>query len=733
MVGRGALIQDPDWPLIRAEFEQRKISSLRRTLQDRGVNFSGLDDVLRMSSRVADVNGATEELTEFLLPVWNSLKSRPADCVLLSVFVYVRCQVAWEISADEKRIAAATRSLRSSWERVTKPADPSVRLAVEIVIAHAQSLLHCLHAENAVNCSCPVELASQAALVATESARLLARCAELSTEWAGFRDEFLVPVLRSHQLTYDSLRAAADSVTAWAEQGRAAEPALRRAIEMLERAERDPSVVSDVYASELRGHRAGLRALHARLGDPTVPDIRIEHAKIVYCYPFSIPGRDGGEICLRATQLVPECFGRGREFDVAAMQLSDLWNAQGRQKPLYGGITISLPELTVQTTSGEVLTGYAVSIRLSRLGNHYIRIEKPIRDYTLHELNQAMRRASPYMGLETVTEVGGTAGPWRRLTEYVEELATRLFQLVVPENASAGSVAPTVLATEADFHVLLEIASAIVTNDDGTARSATTGDVLAATGPLFRAPLEGLPSTLEEWARFGELPQDGSEPDSNLVDSTFAFPSDSVGRTLSSTFMVMLDTPNWTILGYEEHAEFVASLPPLLEGWRKELVKAMEAERGEELHLLGATELSQRRMMLQDHVRKIQDQIAALHSSDLWKSPSSRRFGESLYTASGLHDIELELTQTITRVELYYERLAALISQNEERRNRRYQTLVELILSLLAVASLAEVLNLVNQLFGLHGNTTAWWEVSVLAVAAVVVGLVVGVVYKLRD
>lgn len=730
---RSPAVSDQEWRVIRAEFQYRRVAALRRKLRDSRVDVRGIDDMLGRSSRIADVDAATEELASLLLPVWNSLAARPADCVLLSVFGYARCQLAWELSADEEPIVVGIRGLLQSWERSATRAGSPARSAVDLVVAHAQSLLPCVRAENAVKCSCPVELETQAALVATESAMLLGRSAGLPAEWAGFRDEFLAPVLRSHQLTYHGLCEAARSVIAWAGQGRAAAPALQQAMRVIEQAERDPSVASDVYASELRGHRAGLHALHERISDPGVPDIQITQAKLVYCYPFSIPGLDGEEVCQRAGQLAPGCFGPRRAFAVAETDLSDLWNAQGRQDPVYCGVSVALPEVTVQTTSGDILTDHSVTIRLSRLGNHYVRIEKSITDCTLHELNQAMRRASPYMGLETVTESGGAAGPWRQLPEYVRELADRFCRLVRPENAADGASSPAALATDADFHVLVKITSAAVTKEDGTVVAATTADVLTAAGPLLCAPLQSLPSTLEEWARFGALSPGDSGLPVNLVDSSLTFPGDFVGRTFSSTCIVMLDTPNWMILGYEEQAEFVASLGPLIEGWRSELVRAIEAEQADKLHLRGSGELSERRLALQDRVRRIQDQVALLHSIDLWKTLSSRRFGESLYTASGLDDVEAELTQTITRVELYYERLAALISQNEERRDRRYQTLVELILSLLAVASLADLLSLLNSLFGLHGRVTAWWEIGVLLTAMTVVGTVMGMLYKLRD
>lgn len=134
--------------------------------------------------------------------------------------------------------------------------------------------------------------------------------------------------------------------------------------------------------------------------------------------------------------MAPDSFGPGRAFTVAETELNDIWDAQGKQKAVYRGTTIVLPGLTVQTTSGDILVDHSVSIRLSCLGNHYIRIEKSISDYTLQELNQAIRRAAPYMGLEMVTEVGGAVGPWRQIPEYVRDLAARLRRFVRSEDAS---------------------------------------------------------------------------------------------------------------------------------------------------------------------------------------------------------------------------------------------------------------------------------------------------------
>lgn len=721
-----------DWRAVRTEFEHRAVTTVLATVTARGVDLAEVDDAMSLHHQVSDTDQLTDNLVDALRPVWAAVADEPDTAVLLAVYLYVRCQLLWELSGDADRIRATIEALHRSWRSAEDTTDPTARLPIDVLVEHTRSLLHCLAAENAVKCSCPGTLADEANAVADDATCQLARCADLTGAWAGYRDQFLVPVLRSHQVTYSCYRSLARGIRDWCVLGAPAAPALRRVLAELDRAERDPDVTRDVYASELRGHAAGLRALLARIDDPTVPDLVIDKAKIVYYYPFTIDEVDGERVCEVAAELAPGSLGDGREFRVAPTQLSDIWNAHGRRTSAYSGVTVTLPSISVVTSAGEVLDEHAASVRLSRLGNHVLRIERSFQGFTPHELNQALRRASPYMGWETVTEEAGS-GRWRQFAEYVDDLGGRL---VTALRSAAGKPAADpphepMWAVASDFQVLVKITEASVVTADGRS-AADVGDVLAATGPLLAAPLQNLPFTLEEWVRFGP-PPGGSWADLNLVDGTFGgFPGEFIGRTVNSTFLVMLDTPNWVGLGFEERIEFAASLPTLLESWRRELQAAIAAEKLDE-PTMRSHDLSERRMLLQDRVRGIQEKISLLHSVDLWGSLPSRRLGERLLTSSGLPEIESEIDRTVAQVELHHERLEALIQQREDRRNRRYQTVVELVLALLAAASLADVLSLINELFVLKGRATAWWEVGVLSGISIVVVMIVAVIYKLRE
>ena len=77
----------------------------------------------------------------------------------------------------------------------------------------------------------------------------------------------------------------------------------------------------------------------------------------------------------------------------------------------------------VETKLGKPLD-FKFEIRLSNLGNHYLRMERPLADASVHELNQAMRRGMAYMGEESVTlgKGGSGQGEWDRLNDLADQL-----------------------------------------------------------------------------------------------------------------------------------------------------------------------------------------------------------------------------------------------------------------------------------------------------------------------
>jgi hypothetical protein len=601
-------------------------------------------------------------------------------------------------------------------------------------------------AENALQSSCPVALSFQADRVVRESLEQIARIdGLLGTEWEEFAAQFLRPVLRAHQLAYEGVGQAAAAVLAWTERGHEAAPSLRRALATLERNERHCSVVRDVYAGELRAHRAGLNALLAYVENPEIPDIRFEDARVVYIYPFTVPDLDGEKVCRLIRELPPGALGEKRLFRSSETMLTCVWSGHGRRRSEYGGVNLSLPHIIVKTTGGEALE-HRAEVRLSKLGNHYVRIHRTIIDAKLHHLNQVLRRVSSEMGAESINEHDSDQVTWEKLPDYAACIVDCIVGALRGTLArSANSVAPTResppegdrqfrAAIDVYLHVLLEVRAASIVGGVDSGRAASTSEICRAADALFRTPVQSLPTALEEWARLDVKCPDTltqKELRSNLLGKS-RFPNDFIGIMYNSTVVVMPDTPNWTLLQYEEQAEFTASLPPLIKHWRKLLNDAVTGD-SRDLIQLSSTDLAKRRFELQALVGDIRNQVAMLNSIDLCGTLADRRFIDELYEAAGLSELHAELDATITRVESTYERMRSLIAHRDERRTRRYQVIIEIILTILAVSSLADVLGLGNDLLNLSGRTTAWWEIGGLVTVAILTAALIFVLSKLRD
>lgn len=737
---------DYDWELIRTEFEQRMIPSLMQYITDAAIDVSPIDDALGDSPRFCDA----DTLTTALITVWKSLIDRPQVAPLFAVFAYSRSQLDWERSIKHNTINKVVAALLSSWNQAAHCFHGATRLVVDIIVDHTQGLTPCMAAENALHCSCPVDLSLRANQVSQESAKQFARSNDLlGTEWEDCAKQFLQPVLRAHNLTYTSIHQAANAVLDWAEQGPGAAPSLRRAIATLRRNERDDSVMRDVYAGELRAHRAGLTALLAYIENPDIPQIRFDEARVVYVYPFTVPDLDGAQVCQLAGELSARALGATRRFRTVDTELTDVWSGYGRRHSEYGGVSIQLPSLRVRTTSGEELD-HQVEVRLSKLGNHYVRIHRAVTDATLHDLNQALRRVSTAMGAESISEPGSNQNIWDRLPDYAASISTQLVGALrrARDGATHLIVKPSIAdenqpdahefssAIDVYLHVLLEVRAASIKHGECDGHwSASTEEIVRAAEALFHTPVQSLPTALEEWARLDCREPGTARHEHQMTDLSRAsrFPDDFIGSTYNSTVIVMPNTPNWALLEYEEQIEFAASLPPLLEHWRNQLDHAVSDD-SRDLKKLISKDLAAKRFELQHLVGKIRDQAAGLNSINLCGSLPSRRFIDMLYDAAGLSQLQAELDATISRVESTYERMTALIAQRDDHRNRRYQVVVEVILAILAVSSLADVLSLVNSVFTLGvSRTVAWWEIGGLVAAAILTSSVILVLFKLRD
>lgn len=705
-------MDDEQWRRIAEEFRRREVPSFTHALTAAGVDVRWVDAALenRMSGH---------QLHDAAVASWRQAGLTGEPALLLAVYVYIQAQRAWELSINHEPIQRTIRAALASWLSLSPPDDQDA-LAVKLMLRHAASTGHCMDAETALNCSCPVYLEDQAKQVVSENRELLDLSEKLPERLGGFRRAFLDYVLRAHVANYSALTKVGEAVLAWIMQGRAAAPAVEEAISFLREQEMDPAVRGDVYESELRSHRHTLMAIADRIADPSIPAVVLDEAMVTYCYPFALHGMSPGEAMERA----------GGKLGADDLDLSDLWSWGRTRDALYECVSIPFPDLTVHTTAGERLTGHEVEVRLSKLGNHAVYIRRRFGGGTPHDIHQSLRRASQQMGKERITVDAESplmtawlapgepplAGVWPRLPAFATELVTRLTALL---RAGSSEDAEPVMDAAVQFHVYLEVRSLSVHGDDGSVTPGESGDLVAAAGPLLLHPVRPNATALEEWVRNAPV-----EPRKLLGDVGFA--GDLAVRTANTSVLVMPATPNWVLLAYAEMIDFVASLPALFSSW----VQLLEAQVASlDLARMDEFTLAEGRIELHRAIQAVRGQLAILHSPELVETSSYRAFLDRLYEASGLLRLQDQLLAAIHQAEAVHTTLSGYISVREKQRDTGYQQRVQLVLMAISFFSIADLLTFTNGLFPWIPHDPAALTTELLCSGGLAVGMSV-VIYK---
>ncbi|HWD82972.1 MAG TPA: hypothetical protein VG497_28930 [Kribbella sp.] len=654
--------------MIGGEFSRRELTALTKSLE-------GNEALRKTVDRALTGDGPAD-----FEQAWTAAGRQPGATLVLAAYVYARCQEAWELTGDYGRIRATIESARAGWDACTRPTGWEDQ-ATELFLQHIASLPDCMNAEGAVNCSCPIALEAHAAAVSETNAAILQSIRGLKQPAAESFVQFLSEIVEKHFVTYDAIAAVAHGVLDWLMEGPTAVGELEACMARLEKAESSPLLADDVYASELRAHRYALQSLV----ESNPGELTIGEARFVYCYPFAAPARIDWEDLAKANPLAG-----GQVQLVDKLHLSDIWNSD-----IYQGLVVTLPPINVRTTAGVDLV-HTVELRLSKFGNHYIRIEHNSDELGLHEIYQGLRRASQMMGDEVVTWLDGSGRSWPRLHEFGQTVLEDLAQQIDTRNpdewyADFGK----------NFNVVLEIRQASVRAADGAEREATGQDVVDVAGRLVLNPVTGYATALEEWTR-RPMPAEVRN-----LSGDQGYETDLIARTDNTTVVVLPGSPSWVYLGQEEKVEFVASLPPLMQRWRRDLrtmKERVEASLGSQAKQDQRGKVEADRMELAEQVADLRYCLDQLHSNALCRPAVHRRLVDRLYDAAGLLRYEKELEAEIREVEALYDLVAAHLSVVEEQKARaeeirtgRYQRSIQGILGVLAALSLVGLFEAINQ------------------------------------
>ncbi|MFD5437828.1 hypothetical protein ACFWJ4_37470 [Kitasatospora sp. NPDC127067] len=519
----------------------------------------------------------------------------------------------------------------------------------------------------------------------------------------------------------------------------AAGTSLNPALVALRRAETDRVIAADEGSvSELRALRYGLLELQERAGDRW---LRVGRGKLVYLYPFAVRGVEPSELVEAVGQDEAsrwELAGTSPVRTHGSLDLDDVWKSHDGLGHRYDGALVVMPDAVVRAPDGRALAGLGVQVRLSLLGNHYVRFEADLADVSAVELFAMLFWAGPEVGALDIGFDGtggdstGGARPardrprWPRLSALAMDLA----QDSVPARLGATRA---VVCRPGLYQVVMEVTAAYtVVGPAGRDRSEirTSDEFVTAVGArILTSPAPSLMGSLAEWVQYATAPPASPE----ITGTTGEW----ILRTCNTTLLVSLGLPTFVRDFWGSMLEFASSLDGLLEGWSTDLAEHHQDAKDREgrADALGADPSSDALKELSDQLNEEKlklDRLAVdvhaksllLRSPSLLASPlAAQRLGV-LLEASGYQRKADELSRSIT--EVTQEQLTGAIEKlarerKETEKNdrdaaeRRQRAKVDTLLAFIAGMSIAGLVQVVEAGLGQH-----WFLGAALAVVGVI-------------
>lgn len=694
--------------------------------------------------------------------------SVPGGGPLLVRYLKYVCDEAWQSAWDVEVILNVLRHAASCWPTVASQAVEPELTALNV------RLLDLLYSEietfNAAGCGTLAAWARYAARTReiadelAEAARgyVRAACGDGSAlpddatprDGSASRDGVAIATAVAEEADQDARYYAALATAVQAVYDHfTGEPAdLTGAARALRAAEE--SLDDGVERSELRGHRHNVEVLTEAAGHPW---LRIDHGKIVYLYPFGLYAdawssqprwdEDRAELAVMpafAERMVDVACETAERWTVAGcsvadhpdlvarrLRLDDIWKGNDPLHRQYSGMSVTLPDLELPDPDRPHAppVRFRVELRLSRLGNHYLRIEADLSGATPPQVYAAMLRVAPeYCDLAQLgtplrpVERDGWDRSWPRLSSFAIDIIDDVARQLAEHSGLdvRRSVRPGM------YHVLLSVdraslvspASATVPGaagqglaSDAAERGAGAAsppqpvqnawELVAALGaqPLSHAVRHGI-SSLAEWLRY---PVD---VDALPVVDVPRFTGELLLRTCNTTVLVMPGTPKYMRDGVEEIAEFVATLEGMFAGWQDQIAEyyagvqgqlaamADRIERGEDdaepvdlesaAYARGTQELVEmqsaleaRQLRLHQFVMASRSNLMFVTSPALVTSPVVRVTIDRLLAAAKFDDLRRDFEDLIDKV--LGGRIDALVDALVRRQRERHEALARAV------------------------------------------------------
>ncbi|WP_313557673.1 hypothetical protein [Miniimonas arenae] len=745
-----------------------------------------------------------------LLPAADT--ARGARCrATFAVFVYCETVVFWEYSV----VAAEVRAMRRGLEVVAAamPVDPASgpdELLCRDVVGFAVDLLRAVERQLDVEqamAACAVSAVERTAAAArtaleraTEQAtalraRVAAAGAAVSTDdtaptatpaapLAPHLDALLALVLDDLTGTVPYFALLADEIAPASEvflanlvtrtDDAAVADRLTRAAEACQAFEESGVGQWSVFATEVRAHRVPLEAAAAHCARPDLETLELASADVAYLYPFGLPVAGSATDVRRELMAALQEAGGGGSSPIETLAgvpvviddapRSDGWLASTWvQDRDYRAFRVVFPdhELVLQTADGVTIVGLDVDLRLSGMGNHYVRIRVGTdtrvegaehRRWNAHDLEQAVRRGGQFAGAEQVRFRARTPGVHdSEEFDTLLDLATRIVGDV------ARSAHRLVGSPPADLDRDLGIVEGFLARYCQVLVMVGRAEAVAAGGRrralVDVAALDGVLGVTTALTAQRALAQ------SALEWVTYESPSPEVRarRTLAGRIRRELiwcagdltavfgpTAPHWQVLETEALAEFASSLIGVF--WRRQQwLRSVVDDAGRYLagnDAAGAThaavaDLEDAERRLGEAIRHVQLLVDRANEHVLSKDQQGREVCYHLIGLNGVAELQRSLGATVQaalstqrflqeRLDAEHRHERALAeeegraaeAEQAERAEKSRQRPLEVLLAVLAVVGLIDLFGWVNDAVGIVG-LSLWWVAETVAIVAV--------------
>lgn len=656
--------------------------------------------------------------------------------VPLALYVRLVCEAAWDLTWDHQPLLALIDAAEDAWRAAPPSPGSEEHLALETLLALRGELT----LESACSTGDPtlvtdrasrlhdrlVELAGQAG--ALSASDVAAHLVEMLEDRAGYAGAVALAARTAASLSAGAALTA-DEAEAVLATLRAAEQRFT-----------DGDVTDHASLSEIRAHRSAVERLLAAAEEDW---LRVDEGSVVCLFPFGLRHAEQTRIVEAVREHAAAWSLGGQPLDnhpTSLLLIDDCWRGDDPLQRRYDGTQLDLPDLRLPDL-GDQPTTARVTVIISQLGNHCLRIEIPLTGAMPHEVAARVWSAAPEYGhlgeLQQPLRYEGGGGPpagWPRLADFAKDVLDDLAAALA--TTAVGQV--RLSWRPGMFHVVTTLRQASVLPGGQPAAARPLEDALALPTLFGAQPLcHPLPSGLGSvapWTRY--------HPGAGTMLHSGALTDDILVVTENHTLLASFSSADYMVATVAQAVEFVASLEGMFAAWQDELSEFYLGLRPH-LRLLDdadqddpdlddlqriLVDLQRAQLRLRQFLTSARVNLLFIAAPALVTSPVMRRTVSDLLDLSTVWQQRSDFTDNAGQA--LTDRVTDLIEswtrRKEEKLEKRNRLLVNTLLAVLAGIGISGVLAMVQDGF----SVTGWGSATLVALVLVIAALVGIVSYR---